>query len=179
MKTIITKTGKKITFASPKSSDLTAIYQWVKTIEKEDTFILLNYREPVFFKEEKEFLTGLLKKIKTNKSIFISVFDQHKYLGSCSIDKLGKRQGHVGSFGIALLKSYRAEGIGYQLAQYAIQQAKEKLKLKQIILGCFANNLVGLKLYQKLGFTQYGIHPKAIFYQGKYLDEILFYKNLK
>jgi RimJ/RimL family protein N-acetyltransferase len=178
MKTIITKSGKKLIFRPLCQLDLQSVYTWVKVIEKEDTFILLNYREPNTLKDEQKFITSTIKDIKAKKQIFIGVFDKHKYIGSCSIEKLGKRQGHLGRFGIALLKPYRGEGVGRQLADYVIQLAKEKLKLKQIILKCFTNNQVGQCLYKKLGFKQYGVHPQAILYKGKYIDETLFYKDL-
>lgn len=178
MKRIKTKSGKIITFRQIKPVDLQTVYHWVKDIEKEDTFILLNYREPNSLKDEQKFLTSTIKEVKAKKQIFIGVFDKHKYIGSCGIEKLGKRQNHIGRFGIALLKPYRGEGIGFKLASYVIQLAQEKLKLKQITLKCFANNLIGQSLYKKLGFKQCGLHPRAIQYKGKLIDEILFYKDL-
>jgi len=178
MTTITSTSGKKLIFRPLNSADVKTIYQWVKIIEKEDTFILLNYHEPNSLKDEQKFLTSTIKDVKAKKQIFIGVFDKHKYVGSCGIEKLGKRQGHVGRFGIVLLKPYRGEGIGFKLASYVIQLAQEKLKLKQITLKCFANNQVGQSLYKKLGFKQCGIHPRSILYQGKYIDEILFYKDL-
>lgn len=178
MTTILSTSGKKLIFRPLNSSDIKAIYQWVKIIEKEDTFILLNYREPNSLKDEQKFLTSTIKEVKAKKQIFIGVFDRHKYVGGCGIEKLGKRQNHIGRFGIALLKPYRGEGIGFKLASYVIQLAQERLKLKQITLKCFANNQVGQSLYKKLGFKQCGVHPQAIQYKGKLIDEVMYYKNL-
>lgn len=154
------------------------LYQWVKTVEKEDTYILLNPNEPVSFKEEKEFLKKSIEDYKNKKKIIIGAFENHKYLGSCSIEQLERRQKHVGRLGIVLLKNYRSEGIGKQLAEHTINLAQKKLGLSQIILAVFANNKIGQRLYKKMGFKKYGRHPKAVLYKGQKIDEILLYKNL-
>lgn len=170
---------QQIIFRQPKLKDLNAVYRWVKEIEAEDTFIMMNVKEPLTRKEVKDYILEQLKKAKQKKVIKIGLFEGKKYLGGCDIVRQGKRQGHVGLFGIVLSKEYRGQGIGIKLAQQVIQEAKQKLGIKQIILGCFANNLVGINFYRKLGFKQYGVHPKAVFYKGEYIDEILFYKDLE
>lgn len=170
---------KNIIFRQPKLSDLNAVYRWVKETEAEDTFIMMNIKEPLTRKEVKDYILEQLKKAKQKKVVKIGLFEGKKYLGGCDIATLGKRQGHVGLFGIVFSKEYRGQGIGFKLAQNVIQKAKQKMGIKQVILGCFANNQTGINLYQKLGFKQYGVHPKAVLYKGKYIDEILFYKDLE
>lgn len=169
---------ENIIFRQLKASNLESVYKWVKEIEQEDTFITLNAAEPVSLKEEKQYFKELSKKIRQKKLVKIGVFSGKKYLGSCDIEKGGKRQGHIGLFGIVLSKECRGQGIGFKLAQNVIQKAKQKMGIKQVILGCFANNPVGINFYQKLGFKQYGVHPKAVLYKGEFIDEILFYKDL-
>jgi|SRR3989344_3537550 len=179
MKTITTKSGRQTILRPLTKIDLKALYAWVKAIEKEDTFILLNPKEPVSLAEEKVFFKENLKKGKSKTKILIIAVDGDRHIGNCSIEKLGKRQGHIGRFGIALLKAYRSQGIGRQLAEYTISQAQKKLGIKQIVLNCLVNNKVGLALYKKLGFKKYGIHPRAVLHKGKLMDEILFYKELE
>ena len=169
---------KNVTFRQVKPSDLKSVYAWVKAIEKEDTFITINAAEPISLKEEKQYFKDLFKKINQKKTVKVAVFSGKKYLGSCDIEKQGKRQGHVGLFGIALSKDCRGRGIGFKLAQATIKLAQKRLRLKQIVLSCFANNKAGIGLYKKLGFKQCGRHPRAIFYKGKYIDSIRFYKDL-
>lgn len=169
---------KNVTFRQVKPSDLRSVYTWVKAIEKEDTFIIINAAEPISLREERQYFKDLLKKIKQKKLVKLAVFDGKKYLGSCDIERQGKRQGHVGLFGIALSQECRGQGIGFRLAQETIELAKKRLGLKQIALSCFASNKVGISFYKKLDFRQYGRHPRAVFYKGKYIDSIWFYKDL-
>lgn len=178
MKIFISKSGKKIIFRPLRQSDLKTVYTWVKAVEKEDTFITLNAAEPVTLKDEKYYFKDLFKKTKQKKLVKMAVFDGKKYLGSCDIEKLGKRQGHVGIFGITLSKGYRHQGIGLKLAEDTVKLAQQRLGIRQIILSCFANNKIGISFYQKLGFKLYSRHPQAIFYKGKYIDAIWFYKNI-
>ncbi len=167
-----------IIFRQVKPSDFDVVYRWVKEIEKEDTFIMLNAEEPVSLTEEKLYFKELFKKIKQKRIVKIGVFAGNKYLGSCDIEKQGRRQGHIGLFGIVLSKECRGQGIGFKLAQKTIDLARERLGIKQIVLNCFANNSVGIKFYKKLGFKQNCRDLKSVFYQGRYIDTIWFYKNL-
>ncbi|MEK7513887.1 MAG: GNAT family protein [Patescibacteria group bacterium] len=169
---------KPVIFRQLKSFDLNSVYRWVKEIEAEDTFVTMNPNEPLTSKEVKDFIQNQIKKSKQKNLVKIGVFVGKKYLGGCDIEKLGKRQTHIGSFGIVLLKECRGQGIGYKLAQKTIQLAKEKLGIQQVVLNCFVNNEIGINFYKKLGFKQYGLHPKAVLYKGKCIDEIMFYKEL-
>jgi len=179
MKTITTKSGKTLTFRLPQPNDLEALFKYAKTIEAEDTFILLNPQEPVTYQEEEKYLTSILKAIQTNQKVHMLVIDNQKIVGACHVEKRGRRQTHVGIFGIALLKDYRSEGIGKQLAECVINQAQQKLKIIQVMLDCLAANEIALKFYQSLGFTEYGRQPQAFVYKGKYVDKVLFYKYLQ
>lgn len=169
----------KIAFRQPRLNDFNAVYKWVKEIETEDTFVMMNAKEPLTRKEVKDFISEQIKKAKQKKVVKIGVFAGKKYLGGCDITNLAKRQGHVGLLGIVLSKECRGQGIGLKIAEKTIRLAKEKLGLKQVVLGCFANNKIGINLYKKLGFKEYGLHPQAVLYKGKYIDEIMFYKDLE
>ncbi|MBU2051967.1 hypothetical protein KKH13_02060, partial [Patescibacteria group bacterium] len=82
---------KTITFRQPNSSDLNAVYKWVREIEAEDTFIMMNANEPLTRKEVKDYIDKQIKQAKQNKVVKIGVFESNKYLGGCDITKLAKR----------------------------------------------------------------------------------------
>lgn len=178
MKTIISKSGKKIIFRLPKKDDLSALYKYAKEIEAEDTFITLNPQEPLTYKEEKEFLSSFIKDIKAGKKVHMFVLDKNKIIGMCHVQKQGRRSSHVGQLGIALLKQYRSEGIGKKLTEYVLALAKKQLKISKITLSCFINNKIAISFYKKLGFIQFGHLPQAHQYKGKLIDSLYFYKNL-
>jgi len=177
-KTITSKSNKTFIFRLPQPEDLDALYQYAITIEKEDTFILLNPNEPVSLEEEQLYLQKTLTDIKTKTKIHLFVIKEDKIIGSSHIAKQGRRQNHVGQLGIVILAPYRSDGIGKQLANYMIELAQKELQINQVILDCFANNLIAINFYKSLGFTQYGCQPKAVTHKNQLIDKLLFYKNL-
>ena len=63
---------------------------------------------------------------------------------------------------------------------FVIEEATNTLPLLKILtLGVFSLNIPAKRLYEKFGFMEYGRLPKALFYQGKYIDQIYMYKNVK
>ena len=45
-------------------------------------------------------------------------------------------------------------------------------------LAVVTENLPAIKSYQRMGFVTYGTEPRAIFYDGRYYDEYLMYKDV-
>jgi len=178
MDKIISKSGKKISLRLPTGDDVGLLYDFAKEIEGEDTFILLNPNEPLTMEEEEKYVEKLIIDIKEKKKLTYMALDESRVIGSCDVTVLGKRQGHVGRMGISLLKEYRGDGIGKKLLVFVMEKAKEKLGISQIVLNCFANNEVACRLYESVGFREYGLHPRAVKYKGGLVDEKMFVKDL-
>ncbi|HEX8965557.1 MAG TPA: GNAT family N-acetyltransferase, partial [Patescibacteria group bacterium] len=84
-----------------------------------------------------------------------------------------KRSYHIGIFGITIAKDYREIGIGEVLSRTIIEESKKQIPgLKILSLNVFSPNLRAQSLYKKLGFTQYALLPKGVYYKGDYVDEI-------
>jgi len=49
---------------------------------------------------------------------------------------------------------------------------------KLLTLSLFATNRIAYHLYEKLGFIETGRIPKALFKDGKYIDEVMMTKEL-
>jgi len=77
----------------------------------------------------------------------------------------------VGVLGIAVKSGYRRLGIGAKLIEVLLEEAK-KQGLKVIVLDVYEKNLPALNLYRKMGFKEVGRIPKAIFWKGRYIDDI-------
>lgn len=178
MLTLTSKSGRIITLRPPQSGDESALFQYATALQKEDTFVLLNPDLPVTWTEETDYLNSCLKKIAANWLIYFLAFHDNQLIGSSQVAVGGRRKMHLGSFGISLLPAFRGDGLGFQLAQLTINEAKHKMNLSLITLEVFALNEVALKLYQKLGFLEYGRLPNGLKYQGKFIDAILMSKKL-
>lgn len=55
----------------------------------------------------------------------------------------------------------------------------EKIKnIKIIELEVFGNNPIAKKLYEKLGFAEYGRLPSGIEHREKFVDAVMMYKKI-
>lgn len=73
----------------------------------------------------------------------------------------------------------RAAGLAPQLMQTVIAHAREHTDLRQLHLGVIAGNTHALRLYQSLGFVEYGLEPAALCVDGHYPDEHLMQLRLR
>ncbi len=66
----------------------------------------------------------------------------------------------------------RHRGLGDQLVQAALAEARRHPFLRLVQLTVTAGNDPALKLYQRCGFVLYGLEPMAIRVDDEYLDKI-------
>ncbi len=64
---------------------------------------------------------------------------------------------------------YRTLGIGGKLLSSAIQYTRHFDGVSQINLSVNKDAVSAIHLYEKLGFQTWGIEPKALFYEGKFM----------
>ena len=88
-----------------------------------------------------------------------------------------KKLAHQSLFAIIVDEKYRGKGIGTKLLQELISLAKERFKLELIHLEVYEGN-PAIRLYERLGFQQYGMQKKFVKDQGQYLNKILMQKVL-
>lgn len=178
MHAITSKSGKSITLRPPTMRDTQAMLDYITDIADEDIYVNANPADPYTLNDEKRFVESVIKKIETKQQVYVLAWDHDILIGSVSIETGSRRSKHKGTFGITLSNGYRSDGIGQQMAKYAIDQAKRVLNIRIITLTAFARNTPAIHMYQKLGFKQYGSLPGGYMYKQGYEDEVLMYKNL-
>jgi ribosomal protein S18 acetylase RimI-like enzyme len=178
MTSLTSRSGRIITLRPPQAGDEQILFDFITQIGQEDTYILVNPTEMVTFTEETDYLKTTLKKITANWQVHYLAFFEGNMIGSGQISVQGRRKMHIGNFCISLLRDYRQDGIGKQLAQILLSEAKTKMNLKLVILEAFAQNTTAQNLYRSLGFTEYGRLPGGLKYQDTYQDAILMYREL-
>lgn len=91
-----------------------------------------------------------------------------------SIEKLK----HQCLFVVVVGAEYRRQGVGTMLMKALEKRAKEKFQVELLHLEVYENN-PAISLYKRLGFKQYGCHPKYLKEpDGTYYDKILMEKYL-
>lgn len=103
---------------------------------------------------------------------------KNKIVGQCTIhhDEWEASE-HVGLLGIIISKGFRNLGLGRELMNFALDEAKKNGKHK-IVLGTLISNTTAINLYERLGFRRIGIRHKQFLMEKKYIDELLMEKWL-
>jgi len=78
--------------------------------------------------------------------------------------------------GMYVRPSARKAGVGRRLVETIIEFARQRVELIQ--LAVVSDNEQARRLYERVGFLEYGIERKALKYDGRYYDEVLMAKEL-
>ena len=74
-------------------------------------------------------------------------------------------------WGMYVAPESRQRGCGAGILRFACAHAIDTMKVRQVNLGVNTKNSAALKLYQKLGFEQFGLERDFLFYDGVFHDE--------
>lgn len=173
-----TLAGKDFVIRYPQDGDAPKMCDYINALSKEKTFIRFQ-GEQVSVEEEERYLSGQLGRIREGKTVQLFVVCDDKIVGISGIDLKDKTESHEGVFGISVAKEFRGEGLGKELMRLVIEEAEENLiGLKVITLGVFESNVVGLEMYKKFGFVEYGRLPEGSRYGDKYVDVVFMYRRI-
>ncbi|MHA3736500.1 N-acetyltransferase family protein [Pseudomonas sp. Eth.TT006] len=81
-------------------------------------------------------------------------------------------------FGMYVSAGFRQHGLGQQLVQAAIAEAQTRPALKVMQLTVTAGNDAAFNLYQRCGFSQFGLEPLAVRVGEDYFDKIHMWRDL-
>ena len=113
----------------------------------------------------------------TNSAVF-GAYQNSQLIGTASFTQLsGQKDSHKGLLRAMYVRpAARRTGAGRQLVQAIIHHAHEKVEQLQLVV--VSTNQPALRLYQSLGFQQYGLEKNALKHNNQYSDEILMSLNL-
>jgi RimJ/RimL family protein N-acetyltransferase len=74
-------------------------------------------------------------------------------------------------WGVYLNAELRGQGIGRQMLQTVLDRAAKIEGLEQIILSVTTTQSAAIATYRSLGFTSFGVEPKALKIGDRYVDE--------
>ncbi|MDW3652808.1 MAG: GNAT family protein [Bacteroidia bacterium] len=107
------------------------------------------------------------------ESFMLGAFKKEECIGICGfIREEGKRTQHRGHLvQIYVKKQYQAKGIGSELISRTIMEAFNEEGLEQILLGVITENEQANRVYERLGFKEYGRIKEFLKLEDKYLDK--------
>jgi ribosomal protein S18 acetylase RimI-like enzyme len=90
----------------------------------------------------------------------------------------GQKEAHKALLvGMYVRPSARKAGVGRRLVETVVELARQRVELIQ--LSVVSENEQARRLYEGLGFLEYGIEKKALKQDRRYYDEVLMAKDLK
>ncbi|WHS59251.1 GNAT family N-acetyltransferase [Pseudomonas sp. G2-4] len=119
-------------------------------------------------------------RLTSRLDVLLGAFVEDELVGivGLSLEPREKVRHKVTLFGMYVTDAHCHRGLGYQLVQTALDEARRYSFLRLVQLTVTAGNAPALKLYQRCGFKQYGLEPQAIRVGEDYLDKIHMWREL-
>lgn len=178
-KKITLKNGATAILKTPEISDGEKMLNLIRTASGETDF-LVRYKEDW----EETTVESEEKWIKNNRESqndwVITCFIDEKAVGCCEISFInGSKTFHRAGIGISVLKDYWNIGIGSAMFSEIISLAKEHKETEILELEFIEGNKRAKALYEKFGFQEICIKPKAYkLRNGTYQNSVYMQKIL-
>lgn len=164
----MTLRGEKVILRPIRINDAPRFVIWLKD-EETRKFLSANPRG-ISLKEENKWIESLAKKKKSEKHFAIDT-GESIHIGSSGLFlNLENKSAKLGIF--IGDKNYWGKGFGTETALLMLDYGFTKLKLHRIELDVFSYNQRAINLYKKAGFNKEGVKKEAVFWKGKFYDEI-------
>lgn len=138
-----------------------------------ETDFLLTYPEENSFTAEQE-AAFLKAQSESADAIEIAAFIDGRIAGTAGFEPVGskKKLHHRADYGISVEKAFWGRGIGKALTLACIECAK-KAGFLQLELEVVAENASAVKLYESVGFREYGRNPRGFHARSGWQELIL------
>lgn len=168
---------KSVVLRTLRWEDLDDLLEMINSLVDERADIVR--AERVSRVEEIDWLAKALASLEKDETFYLVAEVDGKVIANSEIGRgRGGYDKHVGGVGIAIRKGFRDMGVGTEIMQALIGQARV-MGLKVLWLSVFESNKRAIHVYEKVGFTQTGRIPRKFLRNGKYADEVIMTLNLE
>lgn len=161
-----------------RQDDVAEMHAFINELSSEQTYIRLQGEE-ITLDEEIRYVDDFVRRVGEGTAVKLLAFDGKTLVGVADVYLKDKIERHIGVFGITIKKEWRGKGLGKELMKRTLDEAVKHIKgLRIIELGVFANNPLAKKMYEKMGFVEYGRLPQGIRHRGEFVDHLYMYKKV-
>ncbi len=168
---IILKNGKAVKIRQAEISDAVNLLNTIKTYIPQSEYIpKLEQEIRLTIEQEKEWIKSFLE---IDNSLLLIAEYENQIIGN--IDLTGnhrKVMEHTAIIGMGMLKEWRNSGLGTALLNEIIKWAKHNPILELVWLQVYTENVLGLNLYKKMGFSENGIIKDYFKHGETYFDNL-------
>jgi putative acetyltransferase len=181
--TFTARDGRRVVLRALRRTDLDGLLKFANAIVKERRTNLelgiVSLDKRVTRSDEKKFLERILLGVRRKEVVSVAAFVGERVVGNCDISRRRLTDvRHTGLFGIVILDGYRGIGIGQMMIKTALEEALRG-GVWLVELEVFAINEAAIHVYEKLGFKRAGVVPGKMLRNGRLLDEIHMYVDLR
>ena len=172
------KNDQLVTIRQAKVSDAANLLHAIKTYIPQSEYIP-KFEEEIrlTIKQEEEWIQSF---ISSNNSLLLVAEHDNEIIGN--IDLTGhqrKAMEHTAVIGMGMIAPWRNTGLGTAMMEAIIDWAKQNSILELIWLQVYTENVLGLGLYKKMGFTENGIIKNFFKHNEKYFDNLTMSLSIK
>ena len=171
-KSIQLKNGQKIILRSPDMFDAEQLLEHMRKTSAETDF-MSRYPEEITVSVEAQ--SRFLQMIENDADNFmLAAYIEGRMVGNAGVTRVRDniKYRHRANFGISLQKEVCNVGLGTLMLKEVLELVK-KTGFEQLELTVFGDNARAIHLYEKLGFQQVGVVPRAYrLKDGSYHDEV-------
>ncbi len=117
-----------------------------------------------------------MKAVEGGRAVVVIAEADGKAVGQSNARKRSGRQKHTAGLGVFVRKQYWGQGIGSEMMRELENQA-EALGVEILYLEVYGIS-PAMRLYERLGYREYGRLPGGIKYRGEYVDCVSMYKRI-
>ncbi len=172
-KEYLLRDGTVCTVRSAEADDAAAVLENFRAAHAE-TDNLLTYPDEIHFgvEDEEKFIT---KTGSDPRAVELIAVAYGRVIGTAGVSPVGGHDKimHRAEFGISILREYWGRGIGRALTESCIECARAA-GYSQLELSVVSDNTRAVRLYEHVGFTEYGRNPQGMRTRdGRYQEFIL------
>jgi ribosomal protein S18 acetylase RimI-like enzyme len=178
-----TRDGRAVIIRRLSRRDLRAVLEFANDLVRERDrnpdlgIISLDRRMSV--EDERKFLERMIRGVAKKEEVSLAAFSGRRMVAHCHVSRrTPKDVRHTGVFGLTISSDYRGIGIGRKLSTEVLNEALQ-IGVWLVELTVFAINEKAISLYERIGFKRVGIIPNKILRDGRHLDEIIMYADLR
>lgn len=178
-KTLTGKNGQEFTIRTAQPEDAARLLAYVRYISSEPELTVLEPDElPATEEKERQWIQDHLD--HPGKIVLVAEASG-TILGALSFENgAHRRTAHRGSFGIALVKEWRGQGVGMVLLEALLEWATANPIIEKVSLEVSPTNHGAIRLYKRLGFVEEGLRPRELkFGPERYGDGLAMYRFVK
>lgn len=178
-----TSDGRLVVLRPLRTGDLDPLVRFANAMVKEKKanrdLGVVTFDRRLTRREERKFLDAIVVGVRKKEVVSLGAFVGGEVVGHCDVSRREPSDlRHTGVLGIVLAEGHRGVGIGERLMAEVLGEAA-RIGVWLVELRVFSINGPAIHLYEKMGFRRVGVVPNKMLRDGRGLDEVVMYADLR